>query len=154
MFINCLHIHKAKKRKKKRKKKACGSNSSLVQVHAWALASNNGKIFQMSSFSVIENVLSLYALIAHTDTCHVMSHTPPSLFSLHLSFILATTEGGRGRERTRGNKKEEERGQGVSVYKTHPPPPPLSTTLCSFFLSSIAQTLSLFQTGNISDDCF
>lgn len=60
------------------------------------------------------------------DRSYRQPHPPPSLFSLHLSFILATTEGGRGRERTRGNTKEEERGQGVSVYRTHPPHIPLS----------------------------
>lgn len=54
------------------------------------------------------------------------THTPPSLFSLHLMIILATTEGGRGgRERTRGNKEGKRGGKGVSFYKAYPPHLPL-----------------------------
>lgn len=93
------------------------------------------------------NVTRLYASIAYTTR---QQHPPPSLFSLHLSFILATTEGGRGRERTRGNTKEEERGQGISVYRIYPPShPPLHLSPHSFHpLLRTCQTPALHVQAN------
>lgn len=118
-----------------------GSDLRLAPVvQPWALATNSKRA--PSDWYALERLYDCRSLI------QTQTHTPPSLFSLHLMIILATTEGGRGGEREREETKRGREGERGLVFTRLTHPISLSTPLYSFLLSPTVQiilTCSLYE---------